>query len=95
MTQFNDRNFRQPQLACSRQTTVPGDHAADTVDQHRICPAKLSDAGGDLNHLLLAVGARVAGERDQRVNLAVLDVEGIHGFDVSKKMRPARVYKNQ
>ena len=46
------------------------------IDQDRIGPAELDDAGGDLGHLRVGVRARIAGEGDQRLDLAVLDVQG-------------------
>jgi hypothetical protein len=57
------------------------------VHQHRIRPAVLDDAGGDLGHLIVGVSAWIAGVGDQRLDLAVLDVERVQNRFLKKKTR--------
>ena len=75
--QFDHRHLIQPQLAGSGQTPVPGDDAVVAVDEDRVRPAVLDDAGRDLGDLTLGVRARIAGVGNQRLDLAVLDVERV------------------
>ena len=89
MTQFNDRHVDQPQLAGGGQTTMSGDDPMLPIDEDRISPAVLDDAGGNLGHLRFGVGTGIPGERNQRLNLAVLDVEHVL-FVYSKMKRPAQ-----
>ena len=60
------------------------------IDQDRIRPTKFGNARSHFGNLLWAVGARIPGKRNQCVNLAILDVEGVQGFCLSKKVRPAQ-----
>ncbi len=46
------------------------------IDQDRIGPAELDDAGGQLGNLGIRVNAWITSERDQRLDLAVFDVQG-------------------
>ena len=48
---------------------MPGDDAACAIDQNRIRPAVLDDAGRDLGDLRLGMRARIAGVGNQRLNL--------------------------
>ena len=51
------------------------------VDQQRICPAILDDAGGQLGYLRLGVRTSVATIGDQRLNPPVFDVQDLgHGM---------------
>jgi hypothetical protein len=75
--QFDDRHIVQIQLARRGESAVTGDDAVVAIDQDRVGPPVLDDAGGDLGHLLGGVGTRIPGARNQRLDLAVLDVE--HG----------------
>ena len=75
VAEFNDRHFQQIQLARCRQTTVAGNDAVGAVDEDGLCPAELDDAGGQLGDLRLGMRARIAGERDQRLDLAILDAQ--------------------
>ncbi len=77
MGQFDHRHLIQPQLACSSQTTVARDDAVVTINQDRVRPAIFDDAGGDLGDLRIGMCARIAGVGNQRLDLAVLDVERI------------------
>ena len=56
------------QLPGCRQARVAGDDHAVRADKDRIRPAKLDDAGRDLRHLLVGMGARVAGVGHQFVD---------------------------
>jgi hypothetical protein len=49
--QFDHRHLIQPQLARGGQTTVARDDAVVAIDQNRVRPAVLDDAGGDLGDL--------------------------------------------
>ena len=72
---------------------MTGNNTIGAIDQNRICPAVLNDAGGDLGHLRISVRAGISGVRNQRVNLAVLDVQLFQDW-FSKKKRPAQVFEN-
>ena len=72
---------------------MTGNNTVFTIDQHRIGQAELNDAGGDLGHLRIRVRAGISGVRNQRVNLAVLDVQLVQDW-FSKKKRPAQVFEN-
>jgi hypothetical protein len=88
MRQFDHRHLIQTQLAGSGQTSVPGNDAVVAIDQDRIRPAVLDDAGRDLGDLALGVRARIASVGNQRIDLAVLDVERVQsGFPKSKTRR--------
>lgn len=87
--QFNHRHLIQPQLARSGQTPVPGDDAVVAIDQDRVRPAVLDDAGRDLGNLALGVRARIAGVGNQRLDLAVLDVERVQSGNPKNKTRQA------
>jgi hypothetical protein len=51
------------------------------IHQDRVGPAELDDAGRELGDLRLGMRARIAGEGDQRLDLPVLDVQGLgHGM---------------
>ena len=50
---------------------MTGDDAAVAIDQNRVGPAEGADRGGDLRHLGVRVGARVAGIRDQALQRPV------------------------
>ena len=58
---------------------MPTNNAVLAVDQYRASPAKLDDAGGNLRHLSIVMGARVADIRDQAANWPVFDVQW-HGI---------------
>jgi hypothetical protein len=45
----------QPQLSGGQHPAVPGNDAVLPVDQYRVGPAKLPDAGGDLRDLGIGV----------------------------------------
>ena len=47
---------------------MPCDHAFVPVGQDRIGKAKLGDRGGNLCHLVFAVGAGVSRIRDERIH---------------------------
>ena len=49
--------------------------------------------GGDLGHLHIRVRAGISGEGNQRVDLAVLDVQRVQNW-FPKKMRPAQAYQD-
>ena len=87
--QFNHRHLSQPQLAGGGQTPVSGNDAVVAIDQDRVCPAVLDDAGRDLGDLALGVRARVAGVGNQRLDLAVLDVERVQSGNPKNKTRQA------
>ena len=88
MGQFDHRHLIQPQLASGGKTPVPCDDAVVAVDQDRIRPAVLDDAGRDLGDLALGVRARIAGVGYQRLDLAVLDVERVQsGFPKNETRR--------
>jgi hypothetical protein len=87
MGQFDHRHLIQSQLARSGQAAVAGDDAVRAIDKDRVGPAELDDAGRDLGDLALGVRARIAGVGDQRLDLAVLDVERVQR--ASPKAKPA------
>ena len=58
---------------------IVGVDTARTVDQHRVCPAELLDAGADLPDLLLGVGPRVPRIRLERIQALIGDIEVPHG----------------
>ena len=66
MSQANDRDLPQLQSLCGFQPAVPGNDRARRIDQDRVGPSELADAGGDLVDLAIGVGARVAGKCGQR-----------------------------
>jgi hypothetical protein len=66
---------------------VARDDAVVAIHQHRVRPAVLDDAGGDLGHLIVSVRARIAGVGNQRRDLAVLDVEVVQNQFLKKKTR--------
>jgi hypothetical protein len=74
---LDHRHLGEPQLACGQQPAVTGDHTVLAIDQDRVGPAELGDAGGDARDLLVAVRARIAGVGDQRLDLAVRDGERV------------------
>ena len=76
--QFDHRQIRHVELARREDATVPGDDAALAVDQDRVVEAELPDAGRDLGDLFLAVRARIAGIGDQRLDRAIVDLQGGH-----------------
>ena len=57
--EFDHRDGGHPQLAGRQEPPVAGDDAGVAVDQDRVRPAELEQAGGDLGDLLGAVGSRV------------------------------------
>jgi len=87
--QFDDRHLVETQLARGSQAPVARDDAVVAIHQQRIGPAVLDDAGGDLGDLRIGVRARIAGVGDQRLDLAVLDVERVQNRFL-KKLRPAQ-----
>jgi hypothetical protein len=68
---------------------VSGDDAVVAIDEDRVCPAVLDDAGRDLGDLTLGVRARIAGVGNQRLDLAVLDVERVQSGSPKSKTRRA------
>ncbi|WP_445083377.1 hypothetical protein [Burkholderia multivorans] len=56
---------------------MASDDAVIAVDQDRVGPAELGDAGGDARDLFVAVRARIAGVGNQRLDLAVRDGERV------------------
>jgi hypothetical protein len=56
---------------------VARDDAVVAINQYRVRPAIFDDAGGDLGDLRIGMCARIAGVGNQRLDLAVLDVERI------------------
>ncbi|MCY1374099.1 hypothetical protein D9M69_614160 [compost metagenome] len=68
---------------------MPGDDAVVAVDQDRIRPAVLDDAGRDLGDLAFGVRARIAGVGNQRLDLTVLDVERVQSGNPKSKTRRA------
>ena len=87
--QLDHRHVGQAQLACGRQTSVARDDTLDRIHQDRRGPAELGNAGGDLGDLRIAVRARIAGVGDQRLDLAVLDVERVHADAGPENEKPA------
>ena len=82
--ELDHRHPLQPELACRQHPAVPGDDAARAVDQHRVRPAELADAGRDLRHLGIGVGARVAGIRDQLAQRPPGDLQIVHRQNLTK-----------
>lgn len=60
----NDGNFRQCQLAGSRQPAVTRDDGALLADQNRICEPERPDAAGDLSDLRVAMRTGITRRRD-------------------------------
>ena len=88
MSQLDHRHLIQPELARGGQTPVPGNDAVVAIDQDRVRPAVLDDAGRDLGNLALGMRARIAGVGNQRLDLAVLDVELVQsGFPKNETRR--------
>ena len=59
------------------------------IDQDRRGPAELGDACSDLGDLRIVVRARIAGVGNQRLDLAVLDVERVHADAGPENEKPA------
>jgi hypothetical protein len=55
----HDRHLGQAQLPGRQQPAMAGEDAVGLVDQGRVGEAELDHRGGELRHLILAVGARV------------------------------------
>ena len=87
--QFDHRHLGHAQLVRRRQPPVSRDDAVVAIDQDRVRPAVLDNAGRDLGDLRFGVRARVAGVGDQRLDLAVLDVQWVQGFGFQKNKRSA------
>jgi len=75
----------------NRFTSISGQviDSVGTIDQDRVGPAEFNDAGREFGDLRLGMRARISGERDQRLDLPVLDVEHIQ-FWHSKRSGPTR-----
>ena len=82
------RHFAHTKFAGSKKPAVPGDYVAVTIHQDRCAPAKLDDAAGNLGDLRIRVLPGVLGVGDERLHLAVFDVEHVVSGD-SKMKRPA------
>jgi hypothetical protein len=65
MRQLDHRHLGHAELARGQQPAVPGDDAALAIHQNGVGEAELTDRGGYLRHLHVAVGAGVARIRDQ------------------------------
>ena len=81
---LDHRHLLQPELSRGHDPAVPGDDAALTIDQYRVRPAELPDARCDLRHLGIAMGARIAGIRDQLAQRAPGDREIVHSQNLTK-----------
>ena len=75
MFEPNNRRAIETELLGRQQPPVAGDHGSVGVDQHRHRPAKLDDAGREPRHLLVGMGARVAGVGLQSCERPMLDRE--------------------
>ena len=67
----------------NRFTSISGQviDSVGTIDQDRVGPAEFNDAGREFGDLRLGMRARISGERDQRLDLPVFDVQGLgHGM---------------
>jgi hypothetical protein len=60
MGETQRRDALQPKKFCGLDTAVAGDDLAVLPDQHRVGEPEPPDAVGDLLHLLLGMGARIA-----------------------------------
>ena len=60
MLQPHHRHLGETKLPCRHQPAVASEDSVDLVDQDRVGEAELDHRGGELRHLILAVGARVA-----------------------------------
>ncbi len=67
---------------------MTGNDAVVAIDQDRIRPAVLDDAGCDLGNLRLGMRARIAGVGNQRLKFAVLDVQWIQNVVLQKQNPP-------
>jgi hypothetical protein len=74
MRQLDHRHLGHAELARGQQPAVPGDDAALAIHQNGVGEAELTDRGGYLRHLHVAVGAGVARVGHQRV-----DARGVVG----------------
>ena len=59
------------------------------INQNRVCPAVFDDTGRDLDDLAFGVRAWIAGVGNQRLDLAVLNVERIQSVNPKNKTRRA------
>nr|WP_267459755.1 hypothetical protein [Xanthomonas euvesicatoria] len=74
--QHDHRHDLQPEFLGGGQASVTSNDDAVAARQDRIGESELGDAGGDLRHLLLGVGARVAGVGQQLGCRPLLDLVG-------------------
>jgi hypothetical protein len=74
--EHDHRHDLQPEFLGGGQASVPSDDDAVAARQDRIGESELGDAGGDLRHLLLRVGPRVAGVGQQLGGRPLLDLVG-------------------
>ena len=78
MRELDHRHPLEPELPCRQHPAMPGDDAACAIDQHRVGPAELPDAGRDLRHLGIGVGAGIARVRDQLAQRPPGDLQIVH-----------------
>ena len=85
--ELDHRHPLQPELPCRQHPAMPGDDAARAIDQHRVRPAELPDAGRDLRHLGVGVGARIARIGDQLAQRPPGDLQIVHRQNLTKWRR--------
>ena len=85
MRQLDHRHLGHAELACGEQPAVASDHAVIAIDQDRIGPAEFHDARRELRNLCVAVRAWISCVRNQRLDPAGLDGEGVGHRGLEKK----------
>ena len=73
MIQHDHRDFLQLEFLRAQHPPVAGDDAVVSSNQHRIHEPELGDACGNLHHLLVGVGSRIARVRNQPLDRPDLD----------------------
>ncbi|MCY1382408.1 hypothetical protein D9M69_704300 [compost metagenome] len=76
MIQHDHRYDLQSEFLGGDQASVTSNDDAVAARQDRIDESELHDAGGDLRHLLLGMGARVAGVGQQLGGRPLFDLVG-------------------
>ena len=84
MRELDHRHLLQPELSRRQHPAMAGDDAVCAVDEHRVRPAELADAGSDLRHLGIGMGARIARIRDQLAQRPPSDLQIVHLQNLTK-----------
>ncbi len=76
VVQHNDWNRGHFELSRCQQPAVPGNDAVLTINQDGVHEPELHNAGGDLGHLFIRMGARIPIIRDETVQCPYLNSLG-------------------